>query len=133
MEPDEASLAEREADIDRRIGDLLVDMQHLGDRNRRNIRLLALSVMFDVLLSIGLGAFAYQVHQLSANTAATTSEQQMSTCNAGNQARALNAELWNYILSQPSGPQTADQSATVTSFKAFIANIFTPRDCTKGE
>src|SRR5205085_7345051 len=69
-------------------------------RNLRLIRLLVGSVVFDILLSVGLGYETLKTYQL-AQQASSLERQARVACLAGNDARAGQVQLWGYILDLP--------------------------------
>lgn len=102
-----------------------------GRRNRRLIRWLVLSLALDALLT---GAFAFGAVKVNeANTRTVqVHNQQVATCQSGNEARQLNVKLWDYVLSAAaSRPLTAERKKQIDDFKAFVHTTFAPRDCSK--
>jgi hypothetical protein len=102
-------------------------------RSRLHIRLLALSLVFDISLSVGLGALAIKADNAS-KKATSVRAQQRSSCTAGNEARSIESQLWNYVLnSPPPANQTPAEAATlkqeVDRFRTFIGDVFQPRVC----
>lgn len=56
------------------------------------------------------------------------------TCEAGNQSRATQVELWTYVLTvvvQANPPPTREQALQLAQFRSYIRRVFAPRDCTK--
>ena len=86
-------------------------------------------IVFDVLLTIGLAAAgALSVH--AAQAANSVSASNRALCQSSNVARAQQVDLWDFVLSLPSGkPQTAQQKKNVTAFRHHLDAIFAPRDC----
>lgn len=112
------------------------DLTKYGRKNRKFIRWLAASLIFDVVLSLGLGTVALNArsasdHARQATSAAHVNAQNAhTTCVSGNESRKLNRELWQYVLSvPPSTPQTADQLKVRQQFQVYIDKTFAPRDC----
>lgn len=108
-------------------------LRSYGQRNRHLIKVVAVSVVFDVVLSAGLG-FAVWRAQVASDRAAAAASATVVTCRSGNEARALQTQLWNFILALPPRPdETPDQRAlreeSVGKFKIYVANAFAPRDC----
>src|SRR5688500_20157801 len=78
---------------------LRTDTQELrayGKRNRSLIRMVAASVIFDVLLSVGLGYAVYRAQEASSRPEAAASATDV-TCRSNNEARAVPTDLWDYI------------------------------------
>lgn len=96
-----------------------------GRRNRRLIRLLTVSVVMDVVLSLGL---AYVFVRSNAN-----SNKLRDQCITRNEARANNVKLWDHILEIT--PDSADPVAHQrrVDFKAFIDKTFEQTPCGPSE
>lgn len=107
-----------------------------------------LYIALDVLVTvIATAATVVAVHALgsasSANShaasadasaaAATAAEQalhsaQVSGCESGNQSRAGELAVWDYLL-KASKPTSAKQAAQLAAFDQFLKATFAPRDC----
>jgi hypothetical protein len=116
---------------------LRADTQELrayGTRNRRLIRVMAASLVFDVLLSLGL-AFAVHRAQEASDRASRAASATVVTCRSSNEARAVQTDLWDYILTQfnqsiaETPAESAERSVNVGKFKVYIATAFAQRDC----
>lgn len=82
-------------------------------------------VLLSVLILVGsvVGNYAYT---------RTLRNNQVQTCEASNESRKLNVQLWDYVLSfPPSRPRTEAQEQQIIDFKAFIRKTFAQRDCSK--
>jgi hypothetical protein len=105
-----------------------------GARNRHLIKLTAASVVFDVVLSLGLG-FAVHRAQEASDRATRAASATVVTCRSSNEARAVQTDLWNYILGQfnqsiaESPAESAERAVNIGKFKAYIATAFAQRDC----
>lgn len=98
-------------------------------RNRRLIRYLAISVGLDVLLSLGLGVLAWRANQLALQ-ANSISAREYATCVAGNDARAGQITLWDYVIDlPPTTPRTPAQQQQADQFKVYVHHLFAPRKC----
>lgn len=107
-----------------------------GDSTRNMVWIVIGSLIFDLALSLGLGYTAWQ-----ASTAAGNAKTAIVTnCKAGNQARADQIKLWNFIftISDGNDSQRADltpeqqkaREVQLAAFRAFIGKTFAQRDCT---
>jgi hypothetical protein len=101
-------------------------LSKLGAKNRMLIKVLGASVVFDVLLSLGL---VYAVDRVNkANSA------QLATCRAGNVARAVQSDLWNFVLTIPPAEsmtpeEVVRRAENVAKFKVYIGTAFAQRNC----
>lgn len=132
-----ASVGEMRKDVNRLSASNVV----LAKRARRNvvlIRALAISVIFDVMLSVGLGLVALNAHDASVrasnatSVASQTKQSQLAVCTAGNSARAGQVELWDYVLTLlnlGNANQTPAQKAYLTAFQNYVDRLFAARDC----
>jgi hypothetical protein len=118
-------------EMNRGAGELATEVRALrvyGKDNRRFIKILGVSLAFDVLLSIGL---AYSVHRANdAQTKADRAQTKASTdtilsCQFGNASRKDQTQLWSLVL-----PLLARTDADQTSrIKDYIGTAFVQRDC----
>jgi hypothetical protein len=122
---------ERSDELDRRLarsGSIRV-LTEAGRRNRRMIRLLSVAIVLDILLSVGLGVTALRASQIAAQ-ANSLEQQARTTCLAGNDARAGQRSLWQYLLSlPPPTPRTLEQQQQVDRFRAYVNKVFQARRC----
>lgn len=98
-----------------------------GKTNRKIIRWLAFSVALDIGLSISLIFLALGA-QRTAATADSAQTQARLQCKAGNEARAAQLQLWDYILSMSPG-KTRKQKQQAVQFRKYVARVFAQRDC----
>lgn len=114
------------ADLGREVGRL--------SRQGRRLRLILLitvaSLLLDLVLSIAVWRVAIEAR--SASRRATT------LCEASNDARALQVQLWDYVLSvstrnPPAVPRTPDEQRRadeqIAQFRTYLHTVFAPRDC----
>jgi hypothetical protein len=105
-----------------------------GRRNRHLIILLAISIVFDLILSVALGVVAVGAHNASDRATVATSGVK-ANCQTGNTVRAEEVQLWDYIIgvsnSQPPPPGRTpeQQKQIVDQFLDHLHTIFAPRDC----
>lgn len=129
-ESDLVDLAERLDASMERLADEVAAGRTYGRHNRQFIWALVLSV----LLSIGIGAVAVTA-SLQAKEATSQSrrnaENAKITCEAGNEGRRLQTQLWTYVLNVSSqNPKlTEQQKAQIAQFRQYIATVYAPRDC----
>lgn len=95
-----------------------------------------LMVLASVLILVGsvIGNVVYtrSVQEGAAAKAEKVRTQQVATCQSSNEARSLQVQLWDYVLSfPPSRPRTEAQEKKIADFKAFVRKTFAPRDCSK--
>jgi hypothetical protein len=102
-----------------------------GRRNRHLIWGLVVSLVLDLALTIAVVGVGVATNQ--ANSKANEAHsQQIATCRSGNEARAVNIQLWDYIFSvKPVTPRTAAQEGQIAEFKKYVHRAFAPRDCSK--
>lgn len=102
-------------------------------KRRRQLRLLALSICLDVLLTVALGWLSVRTHSIATQSESNKQAIVMS-CQQTNDARASNEQLWKYLLSLPTpNAPTLQQQAVRKQFSAFIDKTFAPRDCSKAD
>lgn len=111
------------------LADAVVALGKIVQRDRRRVRILAASVILDIVLSIAVGFFA-----VTAVSAKDQAEQNRTNsriaCLAGNDARAGQIQLWDYVLSvSASKSPTPEEKARTETFRVYVKNLFKPRDC----
>lgn len=100
--------------------------------NRRLIKLLALSVVFDILLSIGLGFIGFKAYTAGTEAKAATVVAHVSavaSCQAGNEFRRDDRSRWQRIIDIT--PVAQRQTPQVQAFIAVINRTDALRDCHK--
>lgn len=109
-------------------------------RNKRTIMALAGSVTLDVILSIILGIVgvtalhassdATNASRAAASLAIANAENIRNTCLSSNEGRALNIQLWDYVLGlNASNNQDPARAQQAKDFQNFVHTIFAPKDC----
>jgi hypothetical protein len=135
--PDDALLAAAVTTMTAELVGLRADTDALrgyGRRNRHLIKLVAASVVADVALSFGLAYAVYKADDAS-RAASRAASAQVVTCRSSNAARAVQTDLWNFILNSfPPPPnetptQTRDRVDRTEKFKAYVTSAFAQRDC----
>lgn len=120
--------------------DMSDQVRRLGEvvrRDRRMTKLLIISVILDVILSLGMGYVAITATRADSQ-AHTNSTNAKITCEVGNQARAAQINLWEYILNlsanspqtpPPTAAQKHAQEELIRKFRIYLLQVFAPRDC----
>jgi hypothetical protein len=129
-ETDLVEVAER---LDTSMNDLAGEVNGLrmyGQRNRHMIWVLVVSIVF----SLGMGGVAINASlqaKSATSQAARNAENAKITCVTGNESRALQTQLWTYVLdlSSESPDLTALQKKRIAAFRGYIAIVYAPRDC----
>lgn len=100
-----------------------------SQRNRTFIRILAVSLVADMLLTLGVIALAWRDNQLFAQTTSIRQQQHL-TCLASNESRAGQRQLWHHVLDlPPAQPRTAEQQQQADDFGRYVDDVFAPRKC----
>lgn len=116
----------------------LESLQLFGKRNRTFIRILAVSVALDLLLSFGLIVSVDRANAAAAaakrasSAAAVSKEANFQTCVSSNAARLVQVQLWDYVLNLPPSPDraaTPEQQAQVEQFRIYVHTAFAQREC----
>jgi hypothetical protein len=104
-------------------------LRQYGRRNRTLIWGLCASLLLDILLSVAVYFVAIQASEATSQ-AAINRQNAVSTCEAGNQARAVSTQLWTYVLdlSEQNNP-TPERKQRIDQFRAHIGEAYSPRDC----
>lgn len=98
-------------------------------RNQRMIRLLAISLAFDVLLTLALAVVTVQT-EMVVRQANSLQAQAHATCLASNEARAGQVTLWHHLLDlPPAAPRTPEQQEQADAFGRYVDHLFAPRQC----
>jgi hypothetical protein len=133
------TLDQRSQELDKKMEDNPIDesidvLVRDAKRRRRQIFWLTISLMLDVLLTIGFGFLSVQTYN-AATTAQHSQNAIVASCEAGNEFRVTEAALWNHILNlQPvitnlTPEQQAQRDKTVAEFREYLKTTFAPRDC----
>jgi len=100
-------------------------------RQSRQVVILAITVAFDVLLTLGFGFVTWRTHELT-SLADTNQNAIIRNCETANESRKNQRELWAYVISlTPSEPRSPEQVARVDAFQKFVDKTFAPRDCSE--
>lgn len=109
-------------------------------RNKRVLRVMAGSLLFDLILSIVLGIVAFNADQASGRASEATSvtavqaQRDHTTCLTANDARAAGRELWDFVLAQPPDPdntpeETEQRAQAEAQFRTLLDRVSVQRDC----
>lgn len=115
------------------IDEAVASLMRADSRRRRQVAILAFSIVLDLVLTVGLFVVSVRTQHI-AEQADNNKQALLRNCETGNEARANNKKLWGYILSIPStDPSTPERDKRIADFKQFIDTTFAPRDCSKIE
>lgn len=108
--------------------------QHVyGRRNRHLIWGLAASLLFDLMLSVAL-FFTFIVAGNARDAADQNRQTQIASCESGNAARQVSANLWTYVLDTASkNPENQAEARRkqIADFRQYMATSYAPRDCSQ--
>jgi len=134
-EPTDAS-GQSQEDVDTKLGVLLSDSVELSHRNWRLLLPLAISLAFDITLSVLLGIALIRTD----NAQRDSHRLAKSTCETFNTTRAGELALWEPILSAPRAPLPAtatdaerqaydDATKARVQFETNLHRYFDPIPC----
>lgn len=124
------------ADVD--VPRVLSGLLESDRRNRRVIRMLAVSIGLDLLLSVGLGLVAWRADH-TAKAAASARTAARNQCLSGNESRRGQLVLWDFVLDLSAQTPTRElapdderkRREQTAEFRTFVENLFKPRDCNR--
>lgn len=102
---------------------------------RKVLKVLAVSVVFDICLSVVAFGFGWEIHNVAAQAHSATSgataahNAAVASCKAGNDFRGQDRQLWQQLLSLSTGPQTPAQAVATAKFVAYLNVHDALRDC----
>lgn len=100
-------------------------------KRKRQVRLLAISITLDIILTLGLAFLSLQTRELAAK-AENNHNAIVRNCETSNDARSRNKELWDFAFNLPAtSVPTAQQQDNIDKFKAKVDDTFTLRDCSQ--
>jgi hypothetical protein len=100
-------------------------------KSRRNIRLIAVSVVLDIALSVSLVFLAVS----QAHVSDSIHSSQLAACALGNGFRASQAQVWDHFIARSAAPpgETAAQRTArlrrLADARAYIARHYRPVNC----
>lgn len=98
-------------------------------RSKRRMRILTVSVILDILLTIGLAAVSFKTSEL-AHLAQSNKNAVIANCETANESRKNNRDLWEFAFTlTPEQPPTPEQAERTAKFKEFVAKTFAERNC----
>lgn len=130
------SLDDRNKELEEKLQANPIDSQIatlvMADRRRKDqIRLLAFSILLDVLLTFGFGYMTLRTNHL-ASLAESNKSALIARCESTNDARAKNEKLWDYLINQGKDqPRTPEQQKFFNDFVTLKTETFAPTDCSK--
>lgn len=100
-------------------------------KRKRQMKLLAISIALDLILTGGLAALSFKTHSL-AKQAESNRTAIIRNCETSNDARSKNNELWQFAFNLPETTKpTPQQQDNIDKFKAKVDDTFMLRDCNK--
>lgn len=137
------SLSAQAAELSLQVEGLSASVTALSRKQRWDRRLLlwvisGLAVSLVALIAVGVVAVRANTAAKRADSAYAIAESNKQaaalTCEANNQGRATQVQLWTYVLDlsvQSSPPPTRAQALAIAQFRTYIQKVFMPRDCSK--
>lgn len=128
---DSDDILTRSDDLDERIAvsDEIEALIKVSRRSQRMLRWLAVSLVFDVLLSIALGIVAIRAQQ-AADLANSAQSHAYQACLSANEGRIGQVNLWTYLLHLPTvPPRTPEQQQQVDEILVYVKNLYAPVKC----
>lgn len=101
------------------------EVENLRRYGHHNRTFIIVDILLTILLS-GVGGLA--VHAVQSAGQANTA--QHALCEAGNEARAQQIGLWEYLIRRSPPPATAQARKNLVLFEQHLHIVFAPRDCT---
>lgn len=139
----QSELAQRAAQLSVQVEGLSQSVTALARKQRRDRTVLiatlaGLCVSLVALVLIGVVAVQASDAAKAADSAKTIAESNRVaarlTCEANNQGRATQVELWTYVLDMvgTNNPTlTREQALRLAQFRTYVQKVFAPRDCSK--
>lgn len=125
---------EEAAKLNHSISSLSKDTKELasyGHRSRTLIRLLVVSFIFDLFLSVIIGVVVVKANDTAGKAQDTASQlhitqvAQSETCQASNKARATNVALWNNVFDTIGEARLPE----IPELRRQVAESFAQREC----
>lgn len=133
--PDTEAILAANADLADAVKGLSTQVEKLageGTRTRRGLYGSFVGIVIMVALFVW-SLFIYKHADDAQTTADHVQDYQVVTCASGNDFRAAERDLWNFILKLTAAnpKQTAAEKAQAAKFKAYVEAKFAARDCTQ--
>ncbi len=128
------SLDDRNQELEKALETNPIDIQiaalvRADNRRKGQIIVLAISIVLDILLTIGFGYLAIQ-SSTTASRAESNETALNARCVSTNEARAKNAKLWDYLVDQSQNqPRTLEQQKFRDDFITLKNETFAPTVC----
>jgi hypothetical protein len=119
------------------MGDLTAEISDLKTgyiRSRHFVRIIAVTLCVDLLISVGLTlslVWSGQNASQAKDLAMTTQRNAVASCKQSNAVRADDVRLWDTVLGLVQANPTASQVA-LDQIRADVATTFAPRNCQEG-
>jgi hypothetical protein len=105
------------------------DLERAGRRSWLVLRVVVVSLIFDLILSAGLTYTAWQA-RMTAERAQSNEVRIRTACMTINETHAQERQLWEYVLRiPPTTPQTPESLKQRADFEAYVNHLYAPRDC----
>lgn len=141
-------MSEIQTDLAKRAAQLAVQVEGLSGsvsalaRKQRRDRYLLIGTLSGLCVSlvalVALGFVAVQANNAAKNAdsahAIAVSNQAAAklTCEAANQSRAQQVELWTHVLDLATQARPpADRARLIATVRIYVQGVFAPRDCSK--
>jgi hypothetical protein len=113
------------------LGKVVTGMRELtgqGRRTRLLVRWLAISIVFDVIVTVALGVLSYN----AVNRSGDLHKSQLTACYIGDEFRSGQRELWARLITTFARPgeSQADKEKT-RQFLVYVDTKFKPVNCVK--
>jgi len=141
--PELAALREQAAELTTQIEALSQSVGSLARKQRQDhtvLRAITVGLALYVVALALIGVVALRANSAAneADDAHTLAESNKTaarlSCEAGNQGRATQIELWTVVLNlavQTNPAPTREQALQIAQFRTYIQKVFTPRDCSR--
>ena len=128
-EPDPVAAAAALTEQFREMSGHLARLQRSRTRDRRIVRTLAVSLMLDVLITLGLGYDTARVNGTQDQSRASL----VAACRLANVNRAQDVAVWNtfFTLAAPPATRTAKTRKLIAAIDAKVRVKDEPRDCVR--
>jgi hypothetical protein len=142
-EPPPFDLSTQAAQLSIQVEGLSASVSALARKQRRDrtlIRWTVAGLCVSLVALVLVGVVAVRANQAAdrADSAYAVAEANRQaarlTCEANNQSRATQIELWTYVLelsAQSNPAPTREQAKRIAQFRTYIQHVFAPRDCSK--
>jgi hypothetical protein len=125
-----AALRAEVQELSGKVEDLVTSTDELTKNDARNRHgIVALAAAGIVMLAVVAAVVVALIRvDRAADKAQSVQDYQRSTCETGNETRAQQAKLWDFILAAAT-PESAKEKAQVAELDRLVARTFAQRDC----